>query len=54
MEILQGEKGWDSVKRYTAGRMINGNMYVRTQGGNWIALSILIEMDREQGCHLQK
>lgn len=44
-------EGMNSVKRYMAGKRINDNLYVRTKGGNWIARSKLIEMDREQSCH---
>ncbi|GGG08572.1 hypothetical protein GCM10010913_32920 [Paenibacillus aceti] len=27
---------------YSGGRQINGRLYVRTRGGNWIALELLI------------
>jgi hypothetical protein len=48
-------KGMGSVNRFRTGKLIAGKgYYVKTQGGNWISLLILIEMDREQGCHLQK
>lgn len=32
---------------YRGGKRINGRLYVRTRGGNWIAIQLLIEGDSE-------
>jgi hypothetical protein len=39
------------VSRFLAGKLICGKLYVRTQGGNWLSLTSLIEMNKAEGCH---
>lgn len=31
---------------YTAGKRMNGRLYIRTKGGNWIALSLAVTSAR--------